>query len=190
MEATQEKVELRKVILKLRRSQNEDERSAKSALIMKHLKLMPIFQKAKKVACYYSQDGEVDTQCLIDQLLNAGKTVFLPRIECEKAVMVPFSNRSELIQGAYGIMEPMGNIIELAHEHIDVWIVPGVAFDKKGFRLGYGAGYYDHLLMDVDRIRTVGLSFEFQLVHRVPTGRWDKQLGWIITEKKVYCCHK
>jgi len=117
----------------------------------------------------------------------------------EKKIVVPKSNTKnetlilsklekweDLIEGAYGILEPR-KIIEVMPKKIDLAIVPGVGFDEKGNRLGHGKGYYDKLLQKTNA-KKIGLAFECQIVDQIPTFDNDVSMDMLITEKRVINC--
>lgn len=136
---------------------------------------------ASRVALYASIGSEVETADLFEGLAAVGVEVCFPRSLADQGV-VEFSlagSLAELTPGAYGIREPVGAPVEL--DTLDVVAVPGVAFDKTGARLGYGAGYYDRTLASF-RGRCIGLAFDAQLVDRVPIDDHDRRMDVIITE--------
>ena len=138
-------------------------------------KLRLLLADAKTIVAYYSLPDEVDTHTLIDDLLADGKTVYLPRvIDDENMVLCRYTGAASLKQGAFGIMEPFGAPIS-AREVIDVVLVPGMAFDAEGHRLGRGKGYYDRFLSSLSQPypKLIGVCFDFQKVDVVPTEPCD-----------------
>ena len=128
---------------------------------------------------YNSFGSEASTQGIISALLREGKQVFLPRVEGDKMVAVPYG---ELKRGAYGIMEPQGQPYSGA---IGVTAVPLLAVNGRGFRLGYGGGYYDRFLKDNGTLK-VGLGFAFQLTDEFEEDGWDEPLDSFICERGIY----
>jgi 5-formyltetrahydrofolate cyclo-ligase len=153
-----------KILIKLR-NQKEEDRNRKSRIIEKRLLGTSVFKKAKTVMFYIAFDGEVDTQDMIKKAHALGKIIAVP--VCRKnRQMVPciLNDRTKLVRGLYGTSEPaVKKPVNL--EDIDLIIVPGVAFDKEGGRLGRGKGCYDRFLKKVnDKIPSIGLAFDFQIL--------------------------
>jgi 5-formyltetrahydrofolate cyclo-ligase len=127
---------------------------------------------------------------MIAHALSLGKRVTVPKMEpASKQLMLSELKdpTRELLPGPIGIPEPRPEAIRPVEvKRMDLFIVPGIAFDERGNRLGQGAGYYDRLLAPVaERIPIIGLAFELQLVEHVPTGDHDIRVNWIITEKRT-----
>ena len=130
---------------------------------------------------YISYNGEVDTRCLIDKMLKDQKTLCAPKcVDTHNIEARKFINESELETGAYGILEPTGKKIS----DIDLIIVPGVAFNGRLHRIGYGAGYYDRFLKKSNAV-TCGLFYEIQRADFLEEQE-DISLDYIITEKSIY----
>ncbi|HET6464357.1 MAG TPA: 5-formyltetrahydrofolate cyclo-ligase, partial [Nitrospiria bacterium] len=127
---------------------------------------------------------------MIAHALSLGKRVTVPKMEpaSKRLLLSELKDPTrELSPGPIGIPEPKPEAIRPVEvDRMDLFIVPGIAFDQRGNRLGQGAGYYDRLLTPVaERIPIIGLAFEIQVVERVPTGDHDIRVNWIVTEKRV-----
>ena len=151
-----------------------------SIYAIKKLKLNTHFQTARTICLYNSLPDEVDTAMLLAKALLMGKRVLLPKVvgdELELRIHTPGS----LLSGAYGIMEPTGELfpVESYHE-IDLAIIPGVAFDRLGARLGRGKGYYDRLLSQMPNAYKIGICFPFQLLERLPSEPHDVLMNEVI----------
>lgn len=145
-------------------------------------RIMPLLRDAQTVVAYYSLDDEVDTHGMIDELLAAGKTVYLPKVVSgEQMVLCRYTGQESLQQGAFGIMEPFGPSMP-TNTTIDVVLVPGMAFDAQGHRLGRGKGYYDRFLSALSnpRPQLIGVCFNFQKVDFVPTDPFDVAVDVVI----------
>lgn len=182
----EEKAKIRKRILSLLREQEESERVAKSRSIEEKLFSLPEFIQAKCVMFYLSFDGEVETIAMIKHAQQMGKKVAVPVIRGEDKLIASLLKNSdnELSPGPYGILQPReSNIQELSLEKIDLVVVPAVAFDKEGNRLGRGKGYYDRFLKDLTLkgIPSVGIAFDFQMVDNLPTLPHDLPVAKLIT---------
>lgn len=176
------KKELRRRLRAHRDALRAGARSTASARIAERFLEEPEVCAASRVAVYASIGSEVATDGLVDGLVAAGVEICFPRA-LPQAGTLEFSladSLAELTPGAYGIPEPVGPSIGL--DTLDVVAVPGVAFDRTGVRLGYGAGYYDRTLAAY-RGRCIGLAFAAQLVDRLPSDGHDRRMDAIITER-------
>jgi 5-formyltetrahydrofolate cyclo-ligase len=153
----------------------------RSKLIQKFVINSKEFQQAKVVGAYFAFGSEVKTDLIIEQSKMLSKKIVLPRVEEEKITFYELSSSKCLIRGSFGIMEPLP--IQRVSK-IDLIIVPGVAFDKKGYRLGYGKGYYDRLLTS-KRTFSIGLAYSFQLLENLPHDTYDKRLDAIVSEDGI-----
>ena len=183
---------IRKEILNKRKSQSKEEISLKSARILELLKTFEPYQKAQMVMVYLDFRQEVETREIIKDLWNWGKKVVVPvTILAEKKLLpVIIRDFSDLTEGTYGILEPKEEgRIEIDPEKIDLVLVPGVAFDLKGNRLGYGAGFYDRFLPKLrPGVKKVALAFELQLLPEIAAGPYDIPMDYIITEDRIINC--
>lgn len=136
---------------------------------------------AHTVMAYWSLPDEVFTHSLIDHLTAAGIRVVLPHVTGPTTMELhQYTGIASMTPGAFGIMEPTGSLFT-DYAAVDTVIVPGIAFDRQGHRLGRGRGYYDRLLPLLPNATTIGLCFPFQLVEHVPTDCHD------ITMDEVVC---
>lgn len=181
------KKELRRKILACRDALLPHERHEKSELITERILAWPAYQEARTVLLYAGVRSEVETEALTRQSLKAGKRVLMPR--CVPAtrdlILVPIQKWEELERGFFGLLEPPLPTTPIAPEEPDLVVVPGVAFDADGFRLGYGGGYYDRLLRRLGTHLSVALAFELQLVPRVPRAAHDLPVAYVATEKRL-----
>ncbi|MCR4583666.1 MAG: 5-formyltetrahydrofolate cyclo-ligase [Prevotella sp.] len=141
-------------------------------------------QTADTILLYYSLPDEVDTHVLTDELAAGGKTILLPKVTGDDTMeLCRYRGRGDLRKGPLHLLEPAGAPF-LDYEKIEVAVVPGMAFDTDGHRLGRGRGYYDRFIATSfahHRPRLYGLCFPFQLVESVPAEAHD------ITMDKVFC---
>ena len=140
------------------------------------------FKSAKVVGAYHAFGSEVRTDLIIERARALAKTIALPSVEGESLAFYELSSGKYLVKGRFGIMEPLpyGPV-----DRMDLLVVPGVAFDKKGYRLGYGKGYYDKFLAK-KKVTSIGLGYSFQLLESLPRGKYDKRLDAIATEDGVH----
>ncbi len=130
---------------------------------------------------YNSFGTEASTQLIIKRLLRLGKAVYLPRVEGENIVPVRFCGGDTLEGGAFGIQEPRGQAFDGL---IDVTVVPLLAVNGAGYRVGYGGGYYDRYLRRTETKR-VGLGYRFQL-EEFENDCWDEPLDMFVCEKGIF----
>jgi 5-formyltetrahydrofolate cyclo-ligase len=179
------KKEIRKKVLNLLRNQKEEERLRRSLVILEKLFALPQFQSSKTILFYASFDGEVETFEMMIQAKKIGKKIALPTILVNEKMILPalFDNFHDLETGPYGIKQPRVNKECLvAPEKLDLCVVPGVAFDRRGQRLGRGAGYYDRFLSSLPKdTPTVGLAFDFQMFDCLPGQPHDVPVSCVIT---------
>ena len=163
--------------------------SYKSRIIMRKLFSLEKFRKAKSILFYVSFNNEVDTLKMISKSIKLKKAVYVPitdfkdkRLTISRIRLFP----GNLERSAYGILEPKLKFREIyLGNKIDIIIVPGVAFDLNGNRLGYGGGFYDRLLKRMDALK-IGLAFDFQVLRTLPTDKNDQKLDLVITDKQKY----
>lgn len=188
-----EKSALRKNILKKRDRLSPQEISKKSSAIQKLLFELPDFQDASLIMFYVSFRSEVETTKMIKAALSIGKQIAAPAVDPIQKELEPFpiTDLDALAPGNYGILEPRMRSNPLALETIQLVIVPGCVFDLRGFRLGYGVGYYDRLLQHIPSTVAIGLAYELQLVQEVPCVEpHDQPVDKIVTEKSVIYCQR
>lgn len=129
--------------------------------------------ESQTVLLYHALPDEVDTSLLLSAALESGKTVLLPRVDGERLTLHPY-DPSLMQSGGYGIMEPCTPAFpESRYGEIDMVLVPGMAFDRRGHRLGRGKGFYDRLLPNLKKAHLVGICFPFQMVAKVPCDKFD-----------------
>ena len=143
---------------------------------------LPAVVDARTVMAFSSFGSEVDTGPIIERLERDGRRVALPRMEGRIIVAVAYRSGDPVKPSSYGALEPAGGE-KVAPQEIDVVIVPGLAFDRSGHRVGYGRGFYDRFLgaLRPDAL-TVGICFSVQLVDEVPHGRGDRPVDVVVTE--------
>ena len=177
------KRDIRKETLQQLTNQAPEELLKKSKIIEKKLLSTPEFKKAEFVMLYASKKEEVATKKIINEALRAGKRVALPRCTSQNRIVPKeIKDDSCLEKGIYGIYEPKKRERTVQPEKIDLFIVPGVAFDKKNNRLGRGKGYYDKFLKNLPPGKcSVGLAFDFQIVDNLPCDSHDIPVSKVIT---------
>jgi 5-formyltetrahydrofolate cyclo-ligase len=175
------KRDVRQQMLEKRDGLDAREIAARSKRIQDFLLNSREFGSAKVVGAYYAFGSEVKTDLIVQKAKALGKKVALPSVEGESLTFYELSSGKYLVKGRFGIMEPLpyGPV-----DKMDLLVVPGIAFDKKGYRLGYGKGYYDKFLAKKE-VFSVGLAYSFQLIDSLPRGEYDKRMHAIATEDGI-----
>ena len=167
-------------------AQNAQDRDRRSLIIQEKLFRHPDFQKAGTVCFFVSLPMEVDTHPMIERALALGKKVLVPLVDLENKELKLKEVREfrrDLEPGTLGILEPAASAREAGVNEAGCFIVPAVAFDKKGYRLGRGGGFYDRLLSKLpDGTRTLGLAFSFQVLPSIPLEDHDRAVNSVLTE--------
>ena len=170
------KQSLRELLIQKRRMMSAEERTAQSALILSQLEKMTVFQEAKTVLLYYPKNNEVDVLPLFKRH-KRDKVLLLPVTHRRGMTANPYEGNDKMHRGKVGIPEPTTPPYE---GEIDLIIVPAVAFDKQGNRLGRGGGYYDRFLKKQSHATFIGVGYDFQLVDEVPVRQHDQKMHRII----------
>ncbi len=180
---------IRKKILKKRDKISRDKKTIKDLSIKQRLFSLREFMDAKIVFFYASFRSEVETLSMIIESLKMGKRVVLPKVQRKghRIMLYEIIDISELSLGDLGIPEPpFFKARSLSLDEVDIIVIPGVAFDYSGNRLGYGGGYYDMLLAQRQKkIPIVALAYEEQLVDKIPSETHDIRIDMIITDKRL-----
>ncbi len=182
----QNKSELRQELLRKRCSISLENWQAKSEEITQNLESFNLFRKAQTICSYFSFRGEPDLSRLSNH--NLTKKWAFPRCENKDLIWHSWTPKDELKKGKYGIKEPDFNLPQITGQEIDLILVPALACDYSGYRLGYGAGYYDIMFSKKDwqNIPTIGIIFESFYLAQLPSDSWDRKLDYICTEKGIY----
>lgn len=186
------KKELRKIMIEKRDNIHKEEKAVMDKNIIFSLKEKEFYKNSENIFIYLGFGSEIDTMSYIQDFINDGKHIFIPRtdIKTKKMEAVEITSLDGLKENKYGILEPDNNKEEFYKNNLDLIILPGVAFDHSGRRVGYGGGYYDRYLEDIDkRIIKVALIYDFQLLENVPAEEHDIKADYIITETmSIKCC--
>jgi len=193
------KKRLREYFIKKRDTIPPEIKRVKEAAIEKKLFSLREFKEAKSILFYVSFRSEVNTRNCLEDVITMKKRLILPRVDARHRILRLFEVKdlSELSPGYMGILEPPARPNrEVSLKDIDLVVIPGVGFDLKGYRLGYGGGYYDRLLGYESRqlarldkhITTIALAFEEQIGEKIPAEPHDIKVDKIITEKRIIRC--
>lgn len=182
------KAALRRRMRQVRATVPPRERARLASLVEEALFALPEVAAARTLLLFYSFGSEVATRGVAVRAMEQGKRVLLPYLEGGVMEAAEVRSGDELVPTGYGPREPARRVAVEPAE-IDVAAVPGLAFDRRGHRLGYGGGHFDRYL---DRLEPhtlrVGIGFSAQIVDEVPTGRRDRQVDLVVTDARVIDC--
>ena len=180
------KGELRIRMLRALKQQKEDDRRRRSKAIQRKVFRLTAFRRAKVICCYVALPYEVQTWQMIEAMLLQGKRVAVPWVR-PRSKRLQLSEvrrpRADLAPGAFRVLEPVPAARRpVPVRDVDLVLVPGLAFDRQGHRLGHGLGYFDRFLARVPKTTpTVGLAYRRQLVNRLPAAAHDRAVQTVLT---------
>ena len=195
MTCMQDRTQLRQSIRQARLQLSPEQRLQAATQMTQHLIHHPIVAQSQHIAVYMASQGEMETQLLLQHFFATGKNCYLPVIHPEdkrRLWFVPYAQDDPLVSNRFNILEPSTH----RHEPLPPWaldlvLVPLLAFDLHGMRLGMGGGFYDHTFAfmrdkDLDTPRLIGLAYELQKTKRLEKAQWDIPLSGVATEKQLY----
>ncbi|MHC1591910.1 MAG: 5-formyltetrahydrofolate cyclo-ligase, partial [Candidatus Helarchaeales archaeon] len=179
-------------ILERRNEMSADEIKNLSRSLLDNLKALNEYMNARTVMFFVGKKQEVQTLDFISRELGNNKRIIVPiTLKNERTLLASeILSTSELHPSLFNVLEPKQEFIRpFSIENLDLILVPGLAFDRTGHRLGYGFGYYDNFLKGKkQKTLTIGLAFHFQLVDHVPRNGLDVPVDKIVTEKEIITC--
>jgi methylenetetrahydrofolate dehydrogenase (NADP+)/methenyltetrahydrofolate cyclohydrolase len=175
---------IRKEFLSKRRSLSKEYVSPKSSKIIKKLRALKEYKQSKTILFYVSFDNEVDTHELIMESLTT-KKIIVPKINHSEIDLYEINDFSSLKKNKLGIPEPQGGLKFTEFNKIDLVIVPGIVFDIRGHRVGYGKGHYDKLLQKINA-KKIGLAYDFQIINKIPNQEHDIPVDMLISESHIF----
>ncbi len=178
-----EKVNLRCTCRGLREDMPPELAQACSLAVCDHLRHWPLFQEAHTVLAYLAFCNEIDLRELIACLPD--KRWLVPRV-VQAAGAKPYLSLhpydpERLVRHRFGMLEPDPNLPTVEPGQVDMILVPGIAFDRQGGRLGFGGGFYDRLLPQAERAIRVGVTYDDLVFDSVPMQPWDCRVDWLVT---------
>jgi 5-formyltetrahydrofolate cyclo-ligase len=179
---TVEKARLRKQLLDQREALSPDFIKIASSKIQDNLRKVEFYRNANTIGGYYAIGSEVRTQDILQEILNAGKTLTLPKVVKNDLVFKQIKNFSDLEMGNFSVMEPKDRCETV--KNIDTVLVPAIALTRECYRLGYGFGYYDRYLHG-KRSKKIALSYSKQIVRSIPHDSHDVRMDCIVTDDEV-----
>jgi len=188
MDVRQAKQALRRRITAWRDALPEAEREAESARLTKRVLALACYLEAGTVLCYFAVGSEPATADLVRAVLKDGKRLVMPRIAEGDLVLHRVADpASDLKAGVWGIREPFPDRPRVAPADVDLFLLPGLAFDPDGGRLGYGRGYFDRTLAGTRGVKAA-LAFDGQVVEAVPRGPSDVAVDLVVTPSRLIRC--
>jgi 5-formyltetrahydrofolate cyclo-ligase len=189
MDERTKKTILRRTVLARRSRIVAQDRVAAGRAVRQNVMTLPAIQKASRVLAFASFGAEVPTDDLLQAMLDRDVQLFLPYVsEAGEMDVAAVVSLDALVPGYRGIREPAERE-PVTKAHLDIAIVPGVAFDEAGRRLGHGGGFYDRYLAEVPRaVARIGLCFDLQVVDEVPAEPHDERVDYVVTEKRTIDC--
>lgn len=178
-----EKAEIRKQIRELKRAVPMDEKLRRSEAVMRQVEALPEFQKAQVVLLYWSMADEVQTHDFVNRWYR-DKKLLLPCVDGDDLRLRPYTGPDCMVSGAqFGIGEPDASLPEFTDlDKVEIIIVPGVAFDHTGNRMGRGRGFYDRLLKATPNAMKIGVAYDFQMLDEIPVEPHDVKMDKVISE--------
>ena len=181
---TAKKAGLRATLKQNRAHLSPEERTRASRTILRTLLSLEEVDTARAVFSYISHGNEVDTHALLQNFLDKGVTLAVPKILPGKGMIaVPFTRWEDLVPGALGILTPSGDAP--CAGSLDIVITPGLGFTVRGERIGYGRGYYDQWFAEHRTARKIALAFEVQILDEIPHAENDIPIDILVTEKRI-----
>jgi 5-formyltetrahydrofolate cyclo-ligase len=173
-------------MLAKRNSLTELEIHSKSKQIQKIFTMSRFFEESNILGVYLAHGSEVRTQMIVEAGFRSMKTLAMPRVINSASMRfyeIDEYSMKSLIRGKLGIPEPKGTEFDFTKD-MDLLIVPGIAFDLHGYRLGHGMGYYDRFLRNKGQMTAIGLAFDFQITKTrfLPHSRYDMKVDYVVTE--------
>ncbi len=183
------KESLRARLLLQRRLISPDRHQSASLQICDRLTALSDVQNAHHIAVYIAIDQEIELASFIEWCFTEGKTLYAPAYHTasQAYVLTRLHSMTDVQKGRHGVSEPplSDYLIPSNFGQIDGFLVPGIGFDRQGYRLGFGKGYYDRLLIGFSGLK-IGIGYEEQIIFACPADPWDVPMTMVVTEKSVY----
>lgn len=186
------KRELRKRMRSVRTAVPAQARQARSSRIADRVRHLEAWSAARMVAGYVAMRGEADPAALLEEARAAGRAVVLPRVDWESETMHMHrvDTTTDLEESGMGFLQPRAEAPRVDAGEIELVLVPALAADDRGYRIGWGKGFYDRLLPLMRRASRVCLVFDFQLVAEVPNTPGDERVDHLVTDERTLHVHR
>jgi len=179
------KLALRNRMRAVRQALPESACDARSSAITKRLLALPEVDGAETILAFASIRNEVRTRASMAAAWAAGKRVVLPRVAGDELQLCLVDSETVLVEGAFSVPEPPETSAIVPPSQVDVALVPALAVDPRGYRIGYGGGYYDKLIPQLRRACTCAVAYDFQLIAEVPEFPFDVAVDVVVTDRRV-----
>lgn len=183
------KMLMRKVFLEKRGSIDPDQKKQLDDEILKNFTNRLFYKEAENIFIFVSFDNEVDTHGIITKALEEGKKIYVPKIKSKDRGMEIFRIKSmdDLEEGYFGVLEPLDESEKITGDDLDLIVVPGIAFDREGHRLGYGGGFYDRFFQNLTKeIPKIALGYNVQVAEEIVREKHDEKINGLITETDIH----
>ncbi len=178
------KTEVRRLVKNKKKALSKEEIEQRSRHIISKIFGLDEYQNACRIYAYVSYNQEVSTFQFMRQVLAEGKTLLVPKVHKDVMRFHEISDLDELRPGAYGILEPDNEKLDTVSQGF--MLLPGLAFDKEGHRLGYGGGFYDKYLNENPCHYKAALAYDFQVFEEIPFEAYDIPVDCLVTEADLY----
>lgn len=180
------KREIRRKMLALRRALSDDEAVKKAESLTSWILTLPEYKKAKRIMAFLAMKGESNLDGLIARALSDGKEVYVPVCRPERQMEAGrLLDMDHFVRGPLGLRDLPKGYETVSPEKLDLVLVPGVACDREGNRLGMGAGYYDRYLVHVPFEKRIAALWDFQVAEAIPSEPFDERMAKIVTDKGI-----
>lgn len=180
------KREIRRKMLALRRALSDDEAVKKAENLTSWILTLPEYKKAKRIMAFLAMKGESNLDGLIARALSDGKEVYVPVCLPERQMEAGrLLDMDHFVRGPLGLRDLPKGYDTVSPEKLDLVLVPGVACDREGNRLGMGAGYYDRYLVHVPFEKRIAALWDFQVAEAIPSEPFDERMARIVTDKGI-----
>jgi 5-formyltetrahydrofolate cyclo-ligase len=179
-----QKQQIRKEMIAFRTKLSFPDRVHASRKICERIKQLPIYQEATSILAYFAVRNEVSLYPLIEDAWRSGKRVSLPSMKQDKIIPRLFTTPSTLEEGEFHVLEPDKSCEKIDITKLDLVLVPGVSFDQRGYRLGFGKGHYDRFFEKLPEVYKCGIAYDGQIVETIYPEVHDIPMNIIITPNK------
>ncbi len=179
------KLALRNRMRAVREALPESACEARSVEITKRLFMLEELKRATTILAFAPIRNEVRTRACMEAAWAAGKRVALPRVVEDELKLQLVDSTTELVEGAFTVPEPPEEAMQIEAGEVDFALVPALAVDPRGYRIGYGGGYYDKLIPQLDNACTCAVAYDFQLISEVPELPLDVAVDLVVTDERV-----
>jgi 5-formyltetrahydrofolate cyclo-ligase len=176
---------IRKKMRGVRAALPESARAARSTKLIDRVFELDAYQQAGVVLAFASLEHEVDTGRLVDAVRATKKRLVLPRVTDNQLTLHEVFDDTKLQPGSFSVPEPTADAPRVEPGIVEFALIPALAVDVYGFRIGYGGGYYDRLIPSLVHASTCAVAFDFQLVAEVPAFSFDVAVDWVVTDTRT-----